>query len=346
MSNETKIGLLTVIAVSLLIWGFKFLQGQNMLSSSSFLYAKYENVDRLTTSEPVLINGFQVGRVSQIYFAEDMKTLEVEMEIDNGIDIPKTAIAEIVSTGMMGGKGIILQFDGACSGANCAASGDYLNGNTKSMIASMIGNPKDLNPYIDVMKNGVTGVVDTLKAQMSDPNGETNQSVDDVKVIIANLKSMTGKLDRMMSQSSGKIDALLSNMESITSNINSSNGQIKSMIANADAMTDNLNNQLKSVNLSETMGKANTAMDGANGAITDLQSTMESASETMTKLTAILDKVNNNQGTLGMLVNDKTLYNDINKSVKNLDLLLEDVRLHPKRYTRIFSKKEIRYQKD
>lgn len=346
MSNETKIGLLTIIAVSLLIWGYKFLSGKNILTSSTMLYAQYDNVDRLKTSAPVLINGFQVGRVSQIYFTDDMKKVEIELEIEKNVGIPKNTVAQIISSSVMGDKAVVLQFSGACNGANCAANGDYLTGSTKSLIASMIGSPTDLDPYVDVVKSGVTGIVDTLKATMSDPNGETNESVESVKTTITNLENATRKLDRIMSQSSGKIDGLLNNLQSITANINASNGQIKSMIANADAMTGNLNSQLQKVDLSTTMGKADTAMDNANDAISQLKGTLESTNKTMTELTDVLSKVNTGEGTLGMLVNDKDLYNDINKTVKNLDLLLEDFRVHPKRYTRILSKKEIPYDKN
>ena len=115
MSNETKVGILAVIAIAILFWGYKFLKGQNILTNSNILYVEYENAEMLATSAPVVISGFQVGVVANMYLKpENMRTIVVELDIDRGVKVPKNAIAEIMSFDITGSKGVNLQFDRPC----------------------------------------------------------------------------------------------------------------------------------------------------------------------------------------------------------------------------------------
>jgi len=108
-SHETKIGLLVIIATALAIWGFKFIKGKNILSSSTLLYVEYDEIDRLATSTPVTIQGYQVGIVADIKFknVNNKQIVEVMLDVDSGIKIPKNATASIVATGIMGGKAVV-----------------------------------------------------------------------------------------------------------------------------------------------------------------------------------------------------------------------------------------------
>lgn len=339
-SNETKIGLLIIIAGALMIWGYKFIKGKNILNSSNLLYVEYEEVDRLATSTPVTIQGFQVGIVSQIYFKviDGKQMVEVVLDIDKGIKIPKDAIAHIVSTGIMGGKAIVLDFARPCEGANCAQSGDRLRGNFKSVLASMMS-PDDLNGYMSEVKNNVGPIVDSLKSRFTS-DGEGQQTMADVQEIISNLKSATGSLDKLMRNSSSKIDGLLANMESITGTINSSQTDIKGIISNANSFSAKMN----ALDLDKTMSKANNALDATPELMDKLKGTLAEADKAAQELTILMQKMNNGEGSVGKLMNDDQLFTDIEKVMQNLDLLLEDFRLHPERYRRILSKKKIPYE--
>ena len=339
-SNETKIGLLVIIATALMIWGYKFIKGKNILNSSNLLYVEYEEVDRLATSTPVTIQGFQVGIVSQIYFktTEGKQMVEVVLDIDKGVKIPKDAVAHIVSTGLMGGKAIVVDFARPCEGANCAQSGDRLRGNFKSVLTSMMS-PDDLNGYMSQVKSNVGPIVDTLKSRFTS-EGEGSQTMADVQEIIANLKSATGSLDRLMRNSSGKIDGLLANMESITATINSSQTDIKGIISNANSFSAKMN----ALDLDKTLSKANTALDATPELMDKLKGTLTEADKAAQELAGLMKKVSNGEGSVGKLLSDDQLYTDIEKAMQNLDLLLEDFRLHPERYRRILSKKKIPYE--
>jgi len=339
-SNETKIGLLVIIASALMIWGYKFVKGKNILSSSTYLYVQYDEIDMLATSTPVTIQGFQVGIVSRIYFETvgNKQVVEVELDIEKGVQIPKTAVASIVSTGLMGGKAVVIEFDQPCQGDNCAKNKDFLNGKFKSMLASMMSTD-DLGGYMNEVQQSVGPMVDSLKTKLAgSPEGQ--QSMQDIQVIIANLKSLTGSLDVMMRKSSGKIDGLLGNLESITNTINASQSEIKGIISNANAFSTKMNN----LDLDKTLEKANKAIDSTPELMDKLKGTLSEADKAAQELSSLMVKMNSGDGTLGKLMNQDDLYNNLEKAVKSMDLLMEDIRLHPERYRRILSKKKMPYE--
>ena len=261
------------------------------------------------------------------------------MDIAKNIEIPKTASANITATGIMGGKAVVLEFDRPCSGADCAKSGDSLRGIYKNVLASMVSKD-DLGGYLSEVKENVGPIVDTLKSKFAGEGGEGEQTLEDVKAIIANLKVATGSLAKLMQNSSGKIDGLLTNMESITRTISSSQTDIKGMISNANSFSQKMNN----LDLDKTMKKVNTALDGAPDLMDKLKGTLGEADKAAQELATLMQKVGDGEGTLGKLMTDDELYANIEKTMANLDLLLEDVRLHPERYRRILSKKTKPYQ--
>ncbi len=339
-SHETKIGLLVIIATALAIWGFKFIKGKNILSSSTLLYVEYDEIDRLATSTPVTIQGYQVGIVADIKFknVNNKQIVEVMLDVDSGIKIPKNATASIVATGIMGGKAVVIDFDNPCEGASCVQSGDKLRGQFKNVLSSMMST-EDLGGYMNEVKSNVGPIVDTLKSRFTS-NGEGQQTMADVQEIIANLKSATGSLDKLMRNSSGKIDGLLANLESITSTINSSQTDIKGIITNANSFSAKMN----ALDLDKTLSKANTALDATPELMDKLKGTLTEADKAAQQLTGLMQKVSNGEGSVGKLLSDDQLYTDLEKAMQNLDLLLQDFRLHPERYRRILSKKKIPYE--
>ena len=192
ISNETKIGLLAIVAIALGIWGFKFLKGMNVLTASQTFYIRYDNVEQLRPSSPVFINGLQVGMVKDIFVdPEDDQTIVTVINLERRIDIPKNTVAVIVSESIMGGKAIDLEINGTCEGGDCAQSGDYLTGRTKSFFESVIGNPKELDAYTERLRIGLTALYDSIAWWTQNPT-EGNQiiaegmgmSIEDVEMVL------------------------------------------------------------------------------------------------------------------------------------------------------------------
>ena len=344
MSNETKIGLMAVIIVSLFIVGYKFLEGKNVFTTSKLMYVEYENVELLSSSAPVLINGFQVGVVSDLYLKpEDMQTITAVLNIDRGIEVPKTALAQIVSTGLMGGKAIRLVFEKPCQGGNCAESGDYLQGKTVGMLESMIGTD-ELDTYFDQFSNGLKKSFKALNESIvdEDPNNKIGQSLRDLQASIATFKNTADNLNQLIANNQGKITRLMGNLESITGSFKDSESQIATIFENTAALTT----KLKDIDLASTLDTANLTLSEAKQAIAGLQATLNTATATLGQFSSLAEGIQNGEGTLGLMFKDETLYHKLNETSMKLDSLLSDIKAKPYRYIPLKSRKKIkRYDK-
>ena len=204
MSREVKIALLAIAALGLTFWGYKFIQGKNVLVSSNVYYVEYDNVDGLQPSSPVRIRGSQVGFVAGINFTEDYKKVKVTLDLDKEVVISKNAVAYIGSE-MMGGRFITLE-NIACSGADCAQKGDIIQGQLRGVLGTMLGQ-EDLGTYIDPVKEALNEVVANLNKELLGEGEETplGNTVRDLQATMSNLKAATGQLNGIMAKSSGNI---------------------------------------------------------------------------------------------------------------------------------------------
>lgn len=320
--------MLFAVALAIFIFGFKYLKGQNVLSSNYIFYSEYANVDLLSPSNPVYKNGVQVGIVTNVTIKEDDPNMVlVEMEVDGDLTVPKSAEAVIISSGVMGGKAIVLEFGKNCSGADCAESGDYLRGRSKGLIGSLMGSPKEVEKYLDVVEQSVTGLVDTLGEKV-DTSSEIGKTFASLQATLANLEVTTARLDRLMARSSGSLEKTLNSVAGITSNLEQNNAKINGILANVEGLTANLNQ----ADLGKTVSTANTTLE-------EVKKVMTTADGSLAKLSAVLDKANSDSGSLGKLLNDKEFYDNLNQVSRSVTLLTSDIREHPERYRRILSKK-------
>ncbi|MFK8103885.1 MAG: MlaD family protein [Saprospiraceae bacterium] len=336
MSNEVKIGILAIVAISLSIFGYKFLKGQNILTSSNIIEVEYNKIDQLAISAPVLINGFQVGVISNIYLKPtDVEKIIVVLNIRKDVKIHKDAIAEIYSPSVMGGKAIQIVNNDLCSGADCAQG--TIQGVTKGLMASMIGD-ENMDRYIGSLSTEFGEIMDTLNNKLSDPNGKgLARSFRNLDASLANLRSTTENIDRLVGRSTGKVGNILGNLESMTQSLTASNEDIRNLIKNASQFSAQLND----VDLGKTMTKANGTIDNADVAIQKLQQTLEKSNEAMAEINALVKKVNNGEGTLGLLVNDQELYNSLTKTSNQLDAFLKDFKDRPYRYVPFKGRKRV-----
>ena len=231
-SNETKIGILAVVAIVILIWGFTYLKGRNLLSTSKLVYVEYPAVDMLAISAPVLINGFRVGVVADMYLKEtDMRTIVVILDINRSVNVPKNAVAEIISTDITGGKGVQLAFSTPCGGDDCVKSGDYIEGRVLSLLGSMV--PKEeLNEYLEAVGGTVGEVWDSIGSRISDPDAKG------ISESIRNFNSLTANLDALIK---GQIATTMSNLSSITGELNKEKEKINEILTNVSTFTEKIN---------------------------------------------------------------------------------------------------------
>jgi phospholipid/cholesterol/gamma-HCH transport system substrate-binding protein len=332
MSRETKIGLFTVLAIVVAIWGFKFLKGQNLLSRSNNFVVIYNDVDNLPISSPVLISGLQVGVVKDMYInPKNPQQIAVILDVSKSVKVPKDAIALLQTTSFLGNKAISLSYKGICTD-NCAVSGDTLASRAAGLLESML--PEEtLAKYFTLIKDNVGGVVDSINAHIQTEG--SNGTIDEIKTTISNLRKITDQLNGLLAASSGNIQRIAKNLDATTSNLAQNNQQISALIANAARVTD----ELASIDFQKLAGAAGTSMDNLNGTLVTLQEVGHSLNETLRIL-------NQGEGTAAQLLKDPGLYNNLERMTMNLDFLLQDLRLNPKRYVNVsvFGKKQKQYE--
>lgn len=301
IKNETKVGILAVFSIALLIIGYNFLKGNSIFKDETVLYARYSRVDGLSVSKPVLINGFQIGRVGGLKLMPD-GIIIATLSIAGKYDIPKNSIARLESTDLLGGKAIVMELG---NGNVYAKDGDTLNANvSKSLMETVQPVQKKAELIIAKMDSILTSVNSILN-----PNFQknVNKSFSSIAGTLASLEQTSIKVDNLVGSEGSRISAIFKNLEDITGNLKNNNAQINSILANINNVTD----KFAAMNFKQTL-------DNANKAVADLQTS--------------INRINNGQGSLGKLIYDEGLYNNLSNASKNLDNLMIDLKANPKRY--------------
>lgn len=326
MRNEVKIGILGTVTAVLLFWGYNFLQGKNVFSSDIVANAVFSSVDGLNIAAPVTINGYKVGAVTNITPSEDYSKVIVEMNIKNGTKVPLNARALLVQPSLMGGKEISLKFVGNC-GENCLESGGTLDGNVSGMIDGIL---EVADPYL--------GKIDTILGAVAklsmDDNKQLNATFKELQGVVTNVKVLTDLVNNLLVSSSVNISVALSNLNKITENIKDNNGEITGMLQNINTITK----QVKDADLEKTIASAKDALDNINKVINSLDGTLGKADKMIGNIDKITD-FENQDGLVAALFNDKNFKGDVDEAIENLNLLLQDIRLHPERYKTVLSGK-------
>jgi phospholipid/cholesterol/gamma-HCH transport system substrate-binding protein len=309
ISNETKVGVLAAIAITLLILGFNFLKGKNLLERKNTIYAVFPRVDALSPSDPIKINGLQVGLVADLEEKdENLSGVIVALNLTKKINIPENSYAMILSNPLgTSTLNIVLG-----TSTKYVEDGDTLT--TRASGGVMEDLKGTLTPTVDKV-NGTLKSLDSLVEQVGvvlDPKTKAN-----LQAVIANLATASSSLTTLVNTQNGALAASLNNMSSFTGNLKRNNDSINHIIKNVDVMTQ----KFASLDLEATLTKLQAAVDNLN---------------------VTLNKVNKGDGTLGLLMNDPKLYNNLNATTNSLNSLLQDVRLHPKRYVNVsvFGKKD------
>jgi phospholipid/cholesterol/gamma-HCH transport system substrate-binding protein len=314
ISNETKIGSLTAIAIVLLILGFNFLKGKTFFGKSHTLFAKYTNVQGLAASNPVMINGLQVGTVYSITTDKNMKEILVNMNMTKDVNIPVNSIA-IIKPSLLGITSVEITLGDA---------DQYIPKNDTIATKASSGIFTDVLSKVDPVLFQVTKAVTSIDSIMMsvnhilDPNAKNNigATLANLNKTTANLIDASASLQILLNTQTGALAGTLNNLNSFTSNLDKNNGKINNMVSNLDKTAANLSGL-------------------------DLQQTLNTLNTTIGDLKSTIGKLNSTSGTAGLLLNDTKLYNNLTATANKLNLLIDDLKTNPKRYINIsvFGKK-------
>ena len=314
VSNETKIGALTAVAITMLILGVNFLKGRNLTKKTSYLYAKFEKINGLVVANPVVMNGLNIGTVYKTEPADaNLSAIIVTIRLDENINIPNNSLGEI-NTSILGSGSLVI------SKGNATA---YLKPNdtlaTKNAAGFLGSMTAKLEPTQAKLEAALTSVDSLLKTVNNTLNAraqaDLQQTLANFAIVSANLTKTTADLNALMSPTG--------NIAKTTANLASFSAGLEDVKTKLPAITQNLETSTK--HLSEL----------------DLDKTLRAVNETIAAFKTTLDKVTSSDGTLGLLLNDRKMYNNLTSTVNSLNLLLQDLRLSPKRYVNVsvFGKK-------
>lgn len=326
MSKETKLGLFAVMILAITIWGYYYLKGRNLLARDQTFYVEYQDIGDLMISSPVKINGLQVGTVVDIRLdKEDMRTIIAELHVDRQIGVPPSAVAVIEPLGVMGGASVALEFDQPCREGGCAPSGSTLQGGNASLMSKMLDQDQ-LDAYLDKLKSGLGEVIDSLDVASSDPDSRdlVGQSLYDTRQILSNTRITTEALAALVIRVSGQLESVMGHLENVTGTLDASHEEIARILSNTQEITG----QVKDADIGKTIEVSRSTLEQINTTVTDL-------GRVSSELQTVLLRLNEGEGTLGRLIRDPEIYTNLQRTSRNLDLLLQDFRLNPKRYVNV-----------
>jgi phospholipid/cholesterol/gamma-HCH transport system substrate-binding protein len=302
ISNETKVGSLTAIAIVILILGFNFLKGKNLADRSDKIYAEFPAVDGLQVSNPIFINGLQVGKVyGMVEKDKNLSAVIVTISLNKDINIPKSSVATI-SSELLGTTSIKIRLG---NGGEFIQDGDTLQ------TAKTLGLADKLQSSLDPTLASVNKTLGSLDVVLQNLNSVLDpHTKNNLQSIVANLTTSSKSLEKLLDAQTGVLAKTLSNTESVTGNLAKNNDKINATVDNLEKATAKL---------------ANVKLDEA---VASLQGTL-------TKLGAAVDKVTSNQSSIGALLNDRKLYDQLLQTNRSLTTLLDDLRTNPKRYVNI-----------
>jgi phospholipid/cholesterol/gamma-HCH transport system substrate-binding protein len=314
ISNETKIGVLTAIAITIMILGFNFLKGKTFFGKSHTFFAKYTNVQGLANSNPVMINGLQVGTVYSISTDKNMKEILVNMTLTKDVNIPVNSYATIRNN-PLGTTTLEIRLGDATQ---------YLPVNdtirTERSAGILDEAVQEIRPVLGQVKNAVKSLDSVLMslAGVLDPNAKNNIRgiLENISKTTAGLTVSSASLQTLLNTETGALAKSLNNVSSFTGNLANNNDKLTAVMTNLDKTTTNLSNL-------------------------DLEKTLTTLNSTIGELKSTIGKLNTKDGTAGLLLNDTKLYNNLTATGNKLNLLLDDLKTNPKRYISfsVFGKK-------
>lgn len=306
ISREVKTGVLVLLAVTLIILGYNYLKGNNLLDNNRIFYAVYDNVEGLNPASDVTLNGQAVGKVLKIDLHNGTRSNLVTFNITRDFEFSKSTVAKIYGGSILGGKsvGLEINYDDPVK----AQDGDTLNAAMEGGIMELV------NETITPLQNQLSSAVihaDSLMQSLNkllddDTRGELKGTIANLNSISRDFRNISQQTNTLLAENKARLEATFDNLDNTT--------------ANFSKLSDSLS-QVQVVGLSKDLKRL---VNDFEVITTDLKS---------------------GKGSVGKLLQDEQLYVNLERTAKQMELLLEDFRLQPKRYVHfsLFGKKNKQY---
>ncbi len=295
-TSEIKIGITGLVTIAVIIWGISYLKGRNILESTYTLHAHYEQVDGLEPSANVMLKGFKIGNVRDVIFETEAEVpFTVVMEIEKAYPIRAGSLAEIFSADLLGSKAINIV---PAKTGDYVADGEQVKGRmAEDMISSIMEQVDPLIISIDAAVHTLDSTAATVNRILKDPN---------VEQTIAHFEEMSGAMRKQFSPG-GDLAETLASLRQISDTINAQNASIARSIGNIEQITDQISN-------------------------TEIDSLIYNLSRVTGNLNNLTGEMKEGTGSLGKLIYEDSLYQQIGQLIADLDSLVSDINENPKKY--------------
>lgn len=292
-SREVKTAVLAIIAIVILVFGYSFLKGKNLLDSSRTFYAVYNDVEGLSPSSSVTINGLKVGQVTAIDFLNQEGQLLVTFSVEKDFQFSDKSVAQVYGGGIIGGKSLAIL--PKYKEGEIAKDGDTLPSNVEEGIMELVN--ERLTPLQQKIERTVVSADSLLSGVNKLLNDSTRYSIQstfkNLNAISSSLKNSSVEIEGILNENSSKLSSTFTNLDKTAKNFASVSDSLNQM--NVGQLTRDL-----------------------EGVVSDFRS--------------ISDNLNSGKGTAGKLLNDDKVYNNLDRATRQLEELLQDIKLNPKRY--------------
>ena len=313
-----------VIAIALGVYGFNYLRGTNLFKKDFTLYTVYGRSEGLIEASPVMINGYKVGQITELKLLPKKGEYRVLVTfmMSEKVSIPVGSHAKIVSSDLLGSKAIEIIF---ANSLKYVSDGDTLLPDVEDDLKTAVD--KRIAPLQKKAENLISSIDSVMMVVTQVMNANVRASLvtsfENIKTTIQSLQHTAFNLDTLTTTQQSKIIHILDKLQSITSNIEKNNEKITNVITNFS-------------NISDSLAKSN------------IKSTIEHTNMALVQANDILTQINTGKGTVGKLIKNDSIYNNLNKASEDLDKLLKDLRINPERYVHIsvFGRKNRNKPKD
>ena len=306
LSKEIKTAIFAIAGFALFFVGFNYLKSNDVFVRDNIFYAVYDNAEGLVPGTPVTIQGFQVGTIDEVSLLSDNQRIVVRFRVETKYEFSKNSSAKIYEAGLLGGKSLAV--DPSFDGGDRAKSGDTLQGLIAPGLSELVNDK--LTPLQEKIESMITHADSVLIAVNTvlntDAQLQLQSSIANLNTSISNFRSISETIDNSLAE----------------------DGTLNQTIDNLAELTDDL-----SV-VSSTLKEANLGV------------TFDDLGSAVSNLSQILDRIEKGEGSLGQLVTKDDLHQSLEQTNKQIQLLLEDMRLNPKRYVHfsLFGKKQVKYK--
>ena len=351
-NKNVIIAIVMVLALGLLYWGVEFLKGANIFEPVNYYITTFENIQGINVSTPVTVNGFQVGLVKELKFNYKTDKITVKMSLDKELKIPVGSTVEL-SKDLLGTASLSIDLSDAKSFYKV---GDEIPNNTQASVLEKVGS--ELMPHVNNIMPHVNDILENVNALVSNPAlhasvsqiddivTKINNSANDLNVLLNNFtgvsKGLNSSMPGVMSGLLGIENNIDGTVTDLHSNLNSLSGSMKNILGDVKTFTGTLPTVSNSIN--SFASNVNSISSTLNNKINEvptqkLEVTIDELNKTLKELQSLTaelkSKLNDNDSSLGLLLNDRQLYDNANGVVVSLDSLINDLKANPKKYITI-----------